>query len=194
MKVSEKKFKLSPTWWWVIGSAISQNHGSEETCPVKHRGSPPDLGLHLTRVLPDLCQFRLRLQYGSQHLHWWSSHLIFTLFWCTGMCFKCFFCLPPGLVNLLWWLCWCWQNRGTLPYWWKCGLVVLLLHGLALLELLDFPPVLWILDAHAVWHLSTIPVHFLFYRFVCLCGTEPFVCLNNTRMVHVFSPQFSDRR
>lgn len=70
------------------------------------------------------------------------------------------------MVNLLWWLCWCWQNRRTLPYWWKCGLVVLLLHGLALLELLDFPPMLWILDAHAVWHLSTIPVHFLFYRLV----------------------------
>lgn len=71
-----------------------------------------------------------------------------------------------GMVNLLWWLCWCWQNRRTLPYWWKCGLVVVLLHGLALLELLDFPPMLWILDAHAVWHLSTIPVHFLFYRLV----------------------------
>lgn len=71
-----------------------------------------------------------------------------------------------GMVNLLWWLCWCWQNRRTLPYWWKCGLVVLLLHGLALLELLDFPPLLWVLDAHAVWHLSTVPVHFLFYSFL----------------------------
>ncbi|XP_054913995.1 post-GPI attachment to proteins factor 3 [Poeciliopsis prolifica] len=71
-----------------------------------------------------------------------------------------------GMVNMLWWFCWCWQNRRTLPYWWKCGLVVLLLHGLALLELLDFPPLLWILDAHAVWHLSTIPVHFLFYSFL----------------------------
>uniref|UniRef100_A0A3Q2WR50 Post-GPI attachment to proteins factor 3 n=1 Tax=Haplochromis burtoni TaxID=8153 RepID=A0A3Q2WR50_HAPBU len=71
-----------------------------------------------------------------------------------------------GMVNLLWWLCWCWQNRRTLPYWWKCGLVVVLLHGLALLELLDFPPLLWVLDAHAVWHLSTIPVHFLFYSFL----------------------------
>jgi len=69
------------------------------------------------------------------------------------------------MVNLLWWLCWCWQNRRTLPYWWKCGMVVLLLHGLALLELLDFPPLLWALDAHAVWHLSTVPVHFLFYRY-----------------------------
>ncbi|KPP60882.1 post-GPI attachment to proteins factor 3-like [Scleropages formosus] len=70
----------------------------------------------------------------------------------------------PGMINLLWWLCWCWQNRRTLPYWWKCGSVVLLLHALALLELLDFPPLLWVLDAHAVWHLSTVPVHFLFYR------------------------------
>ncbi|XP_049614466.1 post-GPI attachment to proteins factor 3 [Syngnathus scovelli] len=71
-----------------------------------------------------------------------------------------------GMVNLLWWLCWCWSNRRTLPYWWKCGLVVVLLHGLALLELLDFPPYRWVLDAHAIWHLSTIPVHFLFYSFL----------------------------
>lgn len=81
------------------------------------------------------------------------------------------------MVNLLWWLCWCWQNRRTLPYWWKCGLVVLLLHGLALLELLDFPPMLWILDAHAVWHLSTIPVHFLFYRFVYSPALPLFHCV-----------------
>uniref|UniRef100_A0A3B1JAF0 Post-GPI attachment to proteins factor 3 n=1 Tax=Astyanax mexicanus TaxID=7994 RepID=A0A3B1JAF0_ASTMX len=71
-----------------------------------------------------------------------------------------------GMINLLWWLGWCWQNRRTLPYWWKCGVVVVLLHGLALLELLDFPPLFWVLDAHAVWHLSTVPVHFLFYSFL----------------------------
>uniref|UniRef100_A0A8C2IGA8 Post-GPI attachment to proteins factor 3 n=1 Tax=Cyprinus carpio TaxID=7962 RepID=A0A8C2IGA8_CYPCA len=71
-----------------------------------------------------------------------------------------------GMINLLWWLCWCWLNRRILPYWWKCVMVVLLLHGLALLELLDFPPLFWVLDAHAVWHLSTVPVHFLFYSFL----------------------------
>ncbi|KAK6473108.1 post-GPI attachment to proteins factor 3 isoform X1 [Huso huso] len=71
-----------------------------------------------------------------------------------------------GIINLLWWLCWCYGNRRTLPYWWKCAAVVLLLHGLALLELLDFPPLLWVLDAHAIWHLSTVPVHFLFYSFL----------------------------
>lgn len=154
-----------------IGILSTQNFGPEETRRVEHSGSFPDLGLHLTRVLPDLHQFWLRLQYGCQRHHWWSSHWIFCLAVLPLMSQPLYLklvCSFPGLVNLLWWLCWCWQNRGTLPYWWKCGLVVLLLHGLALLELLDFPPMLWILDAHAVWHLSTIPVHFLFYRFVSL--------------------------
>ena len=45
-------------------------------------------------------------------------------------------------------------------------MVVVLLQGLSLLELLDFPPLFWVLDAHAIWHISTIPVHTLFFRSV----------------------------
>lgn len=45
-------------------------------------------------------------------------------------------------------------------------MVVVLLQGLSLLELLDFPPLFWVLDAHAIWHISTIPVHILFFRLV----------------------------
>ncbi|XP_030044953.1 GPI-specific phospholipase A2-like PGAP3 [Microcaecilia unicolor] len=71
-----------------------------------------------------------------------------------------------GLVNLLWWLGWCLRNQAYLPYVWKCEVVVLLLQALALLELLDFPPLLWVFDAHALWHLSTVPVHVLFYSFL----------------------------
>lgn len=48
----------------------TQNFGPEETRRVEHSGSLLDLGLHLTRILPDLCQFRLRLQYGCQRHHW----------------------------------------------------------------------------------------------------------------------------
>lgn len=71
---------------------------------------------------------------------------------------------PPGLVNLVWWLAWCLWNRQQLPHVRKCMAVVLLLQGLSLLELLDFPPLFWVLDAHAIWHISTIPVHVLFFR------------------------------
>ncbi|XP_026535504.1 post-GPI attachment to proteins factor 3 isoform X2 [Notechis scutatus] len=71
-----------------------------------------------------------------------------------------------GLLNLFWWLGWCRQNQQRLPYVWKCVVVVLLLQILALLELLDFPPLFWVFDAHAIWHISTIPVNILFYSFL----------------------------
>ncbi|EHB12028.1 Post-GPI attachment to proteins factor 3 [Heterocephalus glaber] len=41
-----------------------------------------------------------------------------------------------------------------------------LTEGLSLLELLDFPPLFWVLDAHAIWHISTIPLHVLFFSFL----------------------------
>lgn len=34
------------------------------------------------------------------------------------------------------------------------------------LELLDFPPILRILDAHALWHAATVPIAILWYRFL----------------------------
>lgn len=37
--------------------------------------------------------------------------------------------------------------------------------GAALFELLDFPPLFFILDAHAVWHLLTVPLGFAWYVF-----------------------------
>ncbi|KAM4623191.1 post-GPI attachment to proteins factor 3 isoform 1-T1 [Discoglossus pictus] len=71
-----------------------------------------------------------------------------------------------GMTNLVWWLGWCVRRHSRQPYLWKCVLVVVLLQSLALLELLDFPPVLWVLDAHALWHFSTIPLHVLFFSFL----------------------------
>uniref|UniRef100_A0A8V1A523 Post-GPI attachment to proteins factor 3 n=2 Tax=Gallus gallus TaxID=9031 RepID=A0A8V1A523_CHICK len=71
-----------------------------------------------------------------------------------------------GLLNLLWWLWWCLRNRPRLPHVWKCAVVVLLLQAGALLELLDFPPLFWVLDAHALWHISTVPLNILFYSFL----------------------------
>lgn len=56
-------------------------------------------------------------------------------------------------------------------------MVVLLLQALSLLELLDFPPLFWVLDAHALWHVSTIPVHTLFFRSVLRPAPgSPFLC------------------
>ena len=41
-----------------------------------------------------------------------------------------------------------------------------LVNSLMLLEVLDFPPLLGVLDAHALWHAATAPLAYLFYGFI----------------------------
>jgi len=36
----------------------------------------------------------------------------------------------------------------------------------ALLETFEFTPIFWFLDSHALWHFSTVPLPYLFYRFI----------------------------
>ncbi|KAF9533643.1 Per1-like protein [Crepidotus variabilis] len=41
------------------------------------------------------------------------------------------------------------------------------------LELLDFPPLLGVLDAHALWHLSTAPIALMWYEFLSEDSLDP---------------------
>ncbi|CAG0924772.1 unnamed protein product [Notodromas monacha] len=74
--------------------------------------------------------------------------------------------LAIGGFHVIGWLCWAFLNRSTCPYAWKGAAVNFLMAATMALELLDFPPFLWTLDAHALWHLSTIPLIPLWYSFV----------------------------
>lgn len=56
-----------------------------------------------------------------------------------------------------------WRRR---KYVWKCVAAVVCGSLTVLLELLDFPPLLWVVDAHSLWHLSTVPLPLLWYRCV----------------------------
>ncbi|KAI6140430.1 Per1-like protein [Pisolithus tinctorius] len=51
-------------------------------------------------------------------------------------------------------------------YAYKAGLFVALTTAATALELFDFPPVGRVLDAHALWHLSTAPIAKLWYNFL----------------------------
>lgn len=74
--------------------------------------------------------------------------------------------VTAGLLNSLGWLAWCWWHRRRRPYVWRCAVVVASLNLLLLLELGDFPPWRFLLDAHALWHLGTAPLPLLWYRFL----------------------------
>jgi len=70
--------------------------------------------------------------------------------------------LTSCMLCILFWL----FNRNTLPYAWKIPTISVLTSLLLCFETLDFPPWLWIFDAHSIWHMSTIPVPLLMYSFV----------------------------
>ncbi|KAN0063925.1 hypothetical protein ACQY0O_003531 [Thecaphora frezii] len=48
----------------------------------------------------------------------------------------------------------------------RLQLLLGLMTAAALLEVLDFPPILRLLDAHALWHLATVPISEMWYRWL----------------------------
>ncbi|XP_047135911.1 post-GPI attachment to proteins factor 3 isoform X1 [Hydra vulgaris] len=70
-----------------------------------------------------------------------------------------------GLVNISFWMVWCFKHSYRY-YVWKCVLTMVGTFLFASLELWDFPPIFYTFDAHSLWHLSTVPLTYLWYRFL----------------------------
>jgi hypothetical protein len=73
-------------------------------------------------------------------------------------------CIAFGIATAAAWLLW--ATRGRHPGRWTLYRFMALVHLAMLLEVLDFPPFLQLFDAHALWHAATVPLTYLWYRFV----------------------------
>lgn len=73
-------------------------------------------------------------------------------------------CIAVGLATACAWVVWVAvvKHPGRKTVYQFMGLV----HAAMLLEVLDFPPMLWLFDAHALWHAVTVPLTYLWYKFV----------------------------
>ena len=69
------------------------------------------------------------------------------------------------------WFIWCFYYWKSRPYVWRCAVFVLLVGVCMVFEVMDFPPLLWIIDAHSLWHLATAGLPFIFYRYVYILMT-----------------------
>jgi len=70
-----------------------------------------------------------------------------------------------ALIATVFWLKWIKENRKEKKHWWKIATGFLILWIASSFELGDFPPVLFLLDAHALWHMATIPLYLLIWSF-----------------------------
>lgn len=69
-----------------------------------------------------------------------------------------------GMLQLILWATWAGVTRH--PSRWKLWVVVIGGALAALLEIYDFPPYRGFVDAHALWHATTIPLTYLWWSFV----------------------------
>ncbi|XP_047478813.1 post-GPI attachment to proteins factor 3-like [Penaeus chinensis] len=70
-----------------------------------------------------------------------------------------------GILNGCGWIAWG-VPRSNRPHVRWCILTVIGAVASMLLELGDFPPFFWAVDAHALWHLATAPLPFMWYKFL----------------------------
>ncbi|XP_030387202.1 post-GPI attachment to proteins factor 3 [Scaptodrosophila lebanonensis] len=74
--------------------------------------------------------------------------------------------IATGALATVGWFIWCRLVRYRRPYYKRILRFYVLFTMAMSLELLDFPPILWIIDAHALWHLATVPIMPLYYDFI----------------------------
>ncbi|KAL4706326.1 hypothetical protein ACJJTC_004935 [Scirpophaga incertulas] len=77
--------------------------------------------------------------------------------------------LAFGIAGGLLWGVWGslrWLTGGVYRHGWRVAVFAAATAAGSCLELMDFPPLLNVWDAHALWHLQTAPLPLLFYRYV----------------------------
>jgi hypothetical protein len=94
-----------------------------------------------------------------------ASHFRFMLYVLFDYGYHVKVCIAAGAAQSLLWVGW--AAATAPPARRQLYTFVLLVNACMLLEVLDFPPLLHAsLDAHALWHLATVPLVYFFYRFI----------------------------
>lgn len=84
-----------------------------------------------------------------------------------------------GAANCISWLIWFALHWGDGPHVKKGLFSVLLVASSVALELLDFAPIYWTLDSHALWHFATVPLPLLWFQFALGDANKPTIRLKN---------------
>jgi len=73
--------------------------------------------------------------------------------------------ITSGLITTMMCLFFCYQNWSRLPHTKYLLLLVFVSVSSTVLEISDFPPIWWSLDAHALWHFATPPIPYSLWMF-----------------------------
>ncbi|KAI4324916.1 hypothetical protein MLD38_030358 [Melastoma candidum] len=93
-----------------------------------------------------------------------ATHILYLNFYDLSYGWNTKVCITMAVAQLLIWAIW--ASITCHPSRWKLRAVVVVRLLSILLKVYDFPPYLGYIDAHAIWHATTIPVTYLWWSFV----------------------------
>ncbi|KAJ4950347.1 hypothetical protein NE237_027179 [Protea cynaroides] len=151
-------------WFW---SAVFHSRDVDLTEKLDYSSAVALLGY--TLILAILRTFSVRdeaarVMVAAPIIAFVTTHILYLNFYQFDYGLNMKVCIVMGVAQLLLWAIWAGVTRH--PSRWKLWVVVVG-GGLALLfEIYDFPPYWGYLDAHALWHASTIPLSYLWWSFI----------------------------
>ncbi|KAL1920859.1 uncharacterized protein VTP21DRAFT_11494 [Calcarisporiella thermophila] len=106
---------------------------------------------------------------GFVLLSMFIAHVSYLSFWRFDYSYNMAASVAVGVVHNFVWSIWAtWAISHGRKYAWRSILCFLLITVAMSLELLDFPPIWEVFDAHSLWHAATIFITPIWYRFLLL--------------------------
>ncbi|XP_040987002.1 post-GPI attachment to proteins factor 3 [Juglans microcarpa x Juglans regia] len=152
------------SWFW---SVVFHSRDVELTEKLDYSSAVALLGYSL--ILAILRSFNVRneaarVMVSAPLLAFVTTHILYLNFYKLDYGWNMKVCVFMGVTQLLLWAIWAGVTRH--PSRWKLWVVVVG-GGLAmLLEIYDFPPYQGFVDAHALWHATTIPLTYIWWSFI----------------------------
>ncbi|KAL0920915.1 hypothetical protein M5K25_007934 [Dendrobium thyrsiflorum] len=151
-------------WLW---STIFHTRDFEMTEKLDYSSAVALLGysliLSLLRTF-DVKDEATRVMFAAPILAFVTTHILFLNFYQLDYGWNMKVCIVMGIIQLLVWAIWAGMKRH--PHRFKLWTVVFGAAIAMLLEIYDFSPYGGYVDAHALWHATTIPLTYLWWSFI----------------------------
>ncbi|KAJ4849456.1 hypothetical protein Tsubulata_013956 [Turnera subulata] len=152
------------SWFW---STVFHSRDVELTERLDYSSAVALLGFSLILAIVRAFNMRdeaARVMVAAPVIAFVTTHILYLNFFKFDYGLNMKVCGAMGVAQLLIWGIWAAVSRH--PSRWKLWVVVVGGALAVLLEIYDFPPYQGFVDAHALWHATTIPLTYLWWCFV----------------------------
>ena len=170
-------------WWW---SAVFHTRDTYATERLDYLAADVSIviGLYVSLVrVFGVTSLLSRLLCAAALTTATAMHFGYMLFVKFDYGFNVKLCILVGVVQQLLWCTWALYIRH--PSRKQLITFVVLINAALSFEILDFPPFGGLLDAHALWHLCTVPLVYMWYDFVfadARLARQPACCSTQTKL------------